>query len=375
MTNQACPPTARAHPGVASLAPYEPGKPMSELSREYGLTDIVKLASNESPFGPAPGAREVLAEGLAGLNRYPDGGGFELKRALADRHGVGTDAITLGNGSNDVLDLLARVFLGPGRNAVVSRHAFAIYALITRALGAECRVAEPFPEDHDRPFGHDLAAMAERVDGDTGIVFIANPNNPTGTWATQAELAALLERVPEETVVVLDEAYADFLDSDEYPHGPDWLAAHPNLVVTRTFSKAHGLAGVRVGYALSHPAIGDLLNRVRQPFNVNELAQVAARASLDEPQHVRSVVAHVEHEKRRVESALQEQGVRHLPSAANFLCVEVGDAQQMHEALLRAGVIVRPLAGYELPGWLRVSVGTETENDRFLAALAGARSG
>ncbi|HYW91905.1 MAG TPA: histidinol-phosphate transaminase [Gammaproteobacteria bacterium] len=359
----------RAAPGVLSLAPYEPGKPVSELAREYGLSDIIKLASNESPLGPGPTARRYARAACDELGRYPDGSAFELREALAERHGVDPAAITLGNGSNDILDLVARVFLGPGRNAVVSRHAFAIYALVSRAVGAECRVAAARPADGVQPFGHDVDRMLERVDADTGVVFVANPNNPTGTRIDEGELRRLLDGVPPQTVVLLDEAYFEYVDDTAYPDGSTWLAHHPNLVVTRTFSKAHGLAALRAGYGLSDPALADLLNRVRQPFNMNHVAQTAALGSLQDDAHVARAVGLNRAGLEQLGRGLDTLGVRWIPSVANFLCVEVGDGARVYRALLREGVIVRPMGGYELPGYVRVTTGLEHENARFLEAL------
>ncbi len=360
----------RAAAGVSSLAPYEPGKPVTELAREYGLRDIIKLASNESPLGPGPSALRRARAACLELGRYPDGSAFELRHALAARHGVDPAAITLGNGSNDVLDLVARVFLGPGRNAVVSRHAFAIYALVTRATGAECRVAEPYPAvGHETPYGHDPEAMLGLIDENTGVVFVANPNNPTGTWIETGRLRALLDRVPPRTVVLLDEAYFEYVERQDYPDSSRWLAHYPNLIVTRTFSKAHGLAALRAGYGLSDPSLADLLNRVRQPFNVNQVAQAAALGSLEDGEHVARAVALNRAGLEQLTEGLQAMGVSWIPSVANFLCVDVGDGAAVYASLLREGIIVRPMAGYGLPQHVRVTTGLEHENRRFLVAL------
>jgi len=244
----------RALPGVRALSPYEPGKPISELEREYGVRDIIKLASNESPLGASPAARAAAAEALAELALYPDGNGYELKQALARRQRLDPLCLTLGNGSNDLLELISRVFLAPGRNAVYSQYAFAIYALVTQAAGAEGRCVAAHPLTHPQPLGHDLAAMAAQVDADTAVVFLANPNNPTGTWFDRAEFERFMQAVPPQTLVVLDEAYFEYVEAPQYPNGRDYLADHPNLIVIRTFSKAYGLAALRVGYAMSHPA-------------------------------------------------------------------------------------------------------------------------
>ena len=354
----------RAAPGVRGLNPYEPGKPVEALEREHGIRDAVKLASNENPLGPCAGAREAVAAGVAGLGRYPDGGGYHLKAALAERIGVGPGQITLGNGSNDVLELVARTFVTPKNQVVYSEHAFVVYPIVTRAVGATPVVT---PARH---FGHDLDAMAAAVGQRTKVVFIANPNNPTGTWVDAARLAAFLEGVPRHVLVVVDEAYTEYVGRADYPDCTAWLDDHPNLVVTRTFSKAHGLAGLRVGYAVSSPAVAELLNRVRQPFNVNSLALAAAEAALRDEEHIRRSVEVNDHGLRQLLHGLDQLGLVHIPSAANFVAVDVGrDAAPVYEALLREGVIVRPVAGYGLPRHLRVTVGRERENRRFLQAL------
>ncbi|MBA1148299.1 histidinol-phosphate transaminase [Ectothiorhodospiraceae bacterium WFHF3C12] len=359
-----------AVPGVQGLQPYQPGKPIAELQREYGVTDVVKLASNENPLGISPLAGEAVKAALAEAHRYPDGNGYYLKQALADHHGMEPGRITLGNGSNDILDLVARVFLGPGRKGVFSQHAFAIYALATQTVGGEGVTVPALPADHpEQPFGHDLEAMAAAVDGDTRVVFVANPNNPTGNWCDRASVEAFLERVPVDVAVVMDEAYIEYANMDGFPDTTAYLDAYPNLIVTRTFSKAYGLAGLRVGYALSTPAVADLLNRVRHPFNANSLAQSAATAALGDRSFIQRSVNLNEAERPRVAAALDDLGYRCLPSAGNFVCVDVGDAAAVNEALLRRGVIVRPLGGYGLPQCLRISIGTAAENDRLLAAL------
>ncbi|WP_421621565.1 histidinol-phosphate transaminase [Alkalilimnicola ehrlichii] len=361
----------RAVPGVQALAPYEPGKPIAELRREYGVTDIIKLASNESPLGPSPQALTAAREAAAEMHRYPDGNAFELKARLAARHGVGAERITLGNGSNDVLALIAQAFLGPEREAVFSRHAFAVYPIVTQAAGAVARVAPAQGADSDQPYGHDLAAMQRLISGRTRVVFIANPNNPTGTWAGEDALRAFIEQVPSDVLVVVDEAYFEYArDLAGLPDASRWLDEFPNLVVTRTFSKCYGLAGLRVGYALSSPPVAELLNRVRQPFNCNAVAQAAAGAALDDEAHLARAIALNTEQLRLMEAELRQLGLAVLPSAGNFLCFDVGGgAASVNEGLLRAGVIVRPVGGYELPGFLRVSVGLPEENRRFLDTL------
>jgi histidinol-phosphate aminotransferase len=301
---------------------------------------------------------------LSGTALYPDGAGYALRHRLAQRHGVGPEQITLGNGSNDVLDLVARVFAGPGREVVFSQYAFAVYPLVTLAVSAT-PVEVPA-----RGFGHDLNAMRARVDERTAVVFIANPNNPTGTWLRTDELDGFVRNLPGHVLVVVDEAYFEYVQEPDYPDAATWVARYPNLIVTRTFSKAHGLAGLRVGYAVSHPEVADLLNRVRQPFNVNTLAQVAALAALDDGDHVRRAREVNRAGMRQLREALDRLELEYIHSVGNFLCVDMGGpAIEVYERLLREGVIARPLAGYGLPRHLRVTVGRESENARFVAAL------
>lgn len=359
-------------PGVRTLRPYEPGMPVEELERNLGVAGAVKLASNENPLGPSPRVQEALAEAARGnLALYPDDGAFRLKAKLAALHGVSTAQITLTHGSNTLLGLIAQVFLGPGRCGMYGEHAFACYPLVTQAQSAEAVVVPSLPADHpQQPYGHDLEGFARRLRSDVAVIFIASPNNPTGTWNAPDELEALLERVPAQTIVVLDEAYYEFQEPDYRPRSRAWLKRHPNLVVTRTFSKAYGLAGLRVGYGLAHPRVTDLLHRVRQPFNNGTLALLAAEIALDDVEHVARCVALNAHERARVREALHALGLRVLPSQTNFLAVDFGrPAAPVHRGLLERGVIVRPMASYGLPNFLRVSIGTAAQNDRFLAAL------
>jgi len=352
---------------VRSIAPYQPGKPISELAREMGLDEktIVKLASNENPRGIGPRTRAAIDGALADIARYPDGNGFELKSALAQRYGVDMSAIVLGNGSNDVLELVALAFLGPGRAAVMSQHAFAVYPLATQARGARSIVVPA------KAYGHDLEAMVRAVDDETYVIWVANPNNPTGTFAAPAEIEAFLRRVPERVLVVLDEAYNEYLPADLRGDSVKWLKRHPNLVLTRTFSKAYGLAGLRVGYAFAHASVADIMNRVRQPFNVNSLALAAAAAALDDMEFVARSYAENLRGLQQLEEGARGLGLDFIASHANFLTVRVGKAPEIYKRLLRRGVIVRPVGGgYELPEHLRVTVGTPEENERFLAALA-----
>ena len=352
---------------VRSLAPYQPGKPISELAREMGLKQdsIVKLASNENPRGVGPRTRAAIERALGEVARYPDGNGHELKVALSRRYGVDMAQVVLGNGSNDVLELVALAFLGPGRSAVYSQHAFAVYPLATQARGAR-GIAVPAKD-----FGHDLEAMARAVDDETYVVWVANPNNPTGTLAAADALEAFVRRVPERVIVVIDEAYNEYLPADLRADTVKWLKRHPNLVVTRTFSKAYGLAGLRVGYALAQPGVADVMNRVRQPFNVNSIALAAAAAALEDMEFVAQSYAANLQGLRQLREGATQLGLAFIPSYGNFLTVRVGKAQDIYKRLLKRGVIVRPVGGgYGLPEHLRVTVGTQAENERFLSALA-----
>jgi len=358
-------PAALAPEYVRSIAPYIPGKPIEELAREYGLAEdsIVKLASNENPRGPSPKVREAVMAACAGITRYPDGNGFALKSALAKRFGVAVDQIVLGNGSNDVLELVSQAFLRPGDQAVYAQHAFAVYPLATQARGAHG------VEVKARNLGHDLDAMASAITPRTRIVFVANPNNPTGTWLPPSAVRAFVAAVPRDCLVVLDEAYDEYLDAAQRSASVAWIGEHANLVVSRTFSKAYGLAGLRVGYGLMHAAVADMLNRVRQPFNVSSVAQAAALAALADSDYVVESARINREGLAQLAAALDAMGIEYVPSHANFLLVHVGDGARVYERLLRRGVIVRPVANYGLPAHVRVTVGLPEENLRFLAAL------
>ncbi len=353
-----------ASPGVRELQPYQPGKPVEELERELGLTDVIKLASNENPLGAGPGVIDALHSVLPELSRYPDGSAWVLKNRLSEFLGVTPEQLTIGNGSNDVLELLARVYLSPDHEAIVSQHSFVVYPLVTRALGAKLTVvpARDYAQDLDAT----LAAISER----TRIIFIANPNNPTGTWVNRTDLTGFLDQVPDDVLVVLDEAYFEYVREPEYPDGIDLNSRFENVVVTRTFSKAYGLAALRIGYAVSHPDIADLMNRIRQPFNVNSMSMVAALAALDEQEHVDRSVELNSRGMEFLKAGCERLGLSWIPSVANFLAIDMGrDAMPVYEALLARGVIVRPVGIYEMPNHLRVTVGTMEENSRFISAL------
>ncbi|KTG17667.1 MULTISPECIES: histidinol-phosphate transaminase [unclassified Guyparkeria] len=369
------PAAGRARECVEAISPYVPGKPAEEVAREYGISEVIKLASNENPLGPSPRAIEALHEGIADLHVYPDGSGFHLKRAIGEHYDVQPEQITLGNGSNDVLELVARAYLEPGVNAVFSQHAFAVYALATQAAGAEAKVVPARPaDDPEMPFGADLEAMAAAVDERTRVLFLANPNNPTGTWVEAAELRAMLDAVPAEVIVVLDEAYTEYVDDPAFPDGLELLAHYPNLVVTRTFSKIFGLAALRVGFAVSDPAIASLLDRVRHPFNVNALALRAAEAALDDGKFIAESRAVNRTGLAQWQRAAEARGWQTVPSRANFITVITPfAAARVFEALLREGVIVRPLGGMQACGGLsqalRITIGTEAQNARAIEAL------
>ena len=351
---------------IRAISPYQPGKPITELAREMGLPveKILKLASNENPLGMSPKAKKAVEAAIGGIERYPDQ--FDLIKAIAEHCALEQNQVVLGNGSNDVLDLIARVFLAPGRSAVFAQHAFAVYPLATMSTGAEL-ISTPA-----KNYGHDLDAMRSAIRSDTRIVWIANPNNPTGNFLPYPEVRAFLESVPKDVIVVLDEAYNEYLPPAERVDTAAWIKDFPNLVVTRTFSKIYGLAGLRVGYAIASAEVADLMNRVRQPFNVNNLAIAAAGAALE----VLAFVAESYELNRRgmaqIEAGLQGLGLEYIPSFGNFVTFKVSEAAVVNQKLLKQGVIVRPIGGYGLPDWLRVTIGGESENARFLEALGAA---
>ncbi len=360
-----------AVPGVQKLHPYQPGKPVEELERELGISNAIKLASNENPLGPSLKAVEAGRRIIDEVNFYPDGSGHKLSKALADVCGVDINCITLGNGSNDILELIGRAFLSTNTSAVYSEYSFAVYPLVVQAIGAKARVAEALPVDHEvMPYGHDLDAIAALITDDTRVVFIANPNNPTGTWFGVDELYGFLNKVPGDTLVVLDQAYFEYMSDDLQPETVDLLAKFPNIIITRTFSKIYGLAGLRIGYSISHPDIADMLNRVRQPFNTNMIAQEAALAALDDQQHIQNSVSVNNKGLEQYRSAFEDMGLSYIPSIANFISVNVKqDAAPIYDALLKRGVIVRPVASYKMPEFLRITVGNQEQNSRVLEAL------
>jgi histidinol-phosphate aminotransferase len=350
---------------VAKLAPYIPGKPIEDVARELHLdpATIVKLASNENPRGPSPKVLAAIAAAAAEVTRYPDGFGYHLKDALGKRLAVAPSQLVLGNGSNDILELATMAYLKPGDAAVYSKHAFAVYPLATHARGA---IGIEVPA---RDLGHDLPAMREAITPATRVLFVANPNNPTGTWIPPAALEAFVASIPRNVLVVLDEAYNEYLEPADRADSVAWIARYPNLLVSRSFSKAYGLAALRIGYGVTSGEVADMMNRVRQPFNVNSLAQAAAVAALDDTAYVDESRAMNREGLLQLYAGFDALGLAYVRSHGNFVLVKVGDAASINTALLHKGVIVRPVASYALPEWLRVSVGLPRENERFLAAL------
>jgi len=348
---------------VRRIAAYVPGKPIAETAREVGMDerDILKMASNENPLGPSPRAVAAIQAALGALHYYPDA--HDLKQLLSRLLELPPENLVLGNGSNDVLELVARAFLTRGDSAVYSQHAFMVYPLAVQAIGAT-GIEVPA-----RDYGTDLDAMARAIRPDTKIVFVANPNNPTGTFTPWAEIEAFIGRVRRDVLVVLDEAYGEYLPRELQSPTARWLERHPNLVVCRTLSKAYGLAGLRVGFAFAHPDVAELMNRVRQPFNVNHLAVVAACAALEDHEFIAKSREMNAAGLLQLEAGFKRLGLEYIPSRGNFITFRAGDAKRVYESLLRDGVIVRPIAGYGMPEHLRVTVGLPEQNERFLAAL------
>ncbi|HDL5766977.1 TPA: histidinol-phosphate transaminase, partial [Mannheimia haemolytica] len=353
-----------ANEGVKSLSPYQAGKPIEELERELGIQNIIKLASNENPFGFPESAKKAILNQLDDLTRYPDSNGFELKTTIAQKFGVQANQITLGNGSNDLLELFAHTFAGEQDEIIYSQYAFIVYPLVTKAINAVAR------EILAKNWGHNLDAFLAAITEKTKLIFIANPNNPTGNFLTQAEIEGFLAKVPANVIVVLDEAYTEFTAPQERVDSFGLLAKYPNLIVSRSLSKAYGLAGLRIGYAVSNPEIADLLNRVRQPFNCNSLALASAIAVMNDDEFVKKVAENNRLEMARYEAFCQANGLEYIPSKGNFITIDFKrPAAPIYEALLREGVIVRSIAGYGMPNHLRISIGLPQENERFFTAL------
>ena len=361
---------ARASRGVQGLRAYDPGHDLVAFRRKFG-DNLVELGSNENPYGPSPAARMAMLDQLHSLHRYPDPLGLDLKRALAARHGTHVDRILLGNGSHELLMQLGQVFAGEGDDVVFSRYGFAVFALSTQCAGANARVAEALPRDHaGMPLGHDLDAMLAAITPRTRLVFVANPNNPTGTWFGREAMTAFLERVPDHVIVVFDEAYAEMADAPDYASALPLLAQYSNLVVTRTFSKAYGLAGLRVGYLVAAPGLVAVMERLRESFNVNGPALAACEAVLDDAAYLEWSLRSNAGERDWLGAELLGRKLRVFPSQTNFLLVEFGpDTPLIEAALIAQGVVLRPMAGYGLADCLRITVGTREENERLLAAL------
>ena len=354
---------------VRAIAPYQGGKPIAEVAREFGLDEakIVKLASNENPLGMPQSAKDAMLAAMADIARYPDSNGFELKAAISRQFGVPADCITLGNGSNDILELAAHALVQPGQSVVYSQYSFAVYPLATQAVGGRAIVVPAIQ------FGHDLPAMARAVVDDTRLVFIANPNNPTGTFIDAAAVEIFIQSIPAHVVVVVDEAYTEYLSAEQRYDALQWIKKYPNLLVSRSMSKAYGLAGLRVGFGIAQPALTDLLNRIRQPFNVNALAQAAAIAALQDTAFLaRSAQVNTEG-LAQLTAGLKAMGIDYVPSSGNFVLIRVGQddgaGARVNLALLKQGIIVRPVANYGLPQWLRISIGLPAENAAFITAL------
>ena len=359
-------PAADAPEYVRNLVPYVPGKPIEELERELGVKNSIKIASNENPLGPSPKALVAIRKALRNLHRYPDGNGTYLKEKLAKKLGVSPDNIILGNGSNEVLELLTATFMMPGDEAVMSEHAFVVYSLAVDSRGYTKRVAKP-----GENFGHNLEAMAELINERTRMVFIANPNNPTGTYVTKAELENFLKKVPDRVIVAMDEAYFEFVEKKDYPDTLKLIKqGKRNLVTIRTFSKIYGLAGLRIGYGIADEEIVALMNRVRQPFNTNSLAQVAAMAALDDKAHINRTKKNNRLGMKYLEREFNRLKIKYIPSVTNFILFKTPiDAGKFYHEMLLRGVILRPMGGYGLPEWIRVTIGTPLENKRFIRTM------
>ena len=358
------------NPSLANIPTYQPGRPIEEVARELNLPahDIIKLASNENPLGPSPMALAAMEKALRLLHLYPDGNAFYLKQKLAEKLGVEPANLILGNGSNEIIEFAGHALMAPGTEVIVSQYCFAVYPIITRLFGANL-ITVPA-----RNYGHDLPSMLRAVTPRARVLFVANPNNPTGTLAAREAIVGLINEVPPEVLLVMDEAYIEFLDDavDLLPLLRRGLK--PNLLLMRTFSKIYGLAGLRLGYGIGQPELIAALEKVRQPFNINSLVQAGALAALDDSEHIQRTRRNNTAGLRCFEQALHDLKLKFIPSAANFILVEVGDGQRVFEQLQRQGVIVRPMGGYQLPGFIRISIGTPAENNRCIAALKKAIS-
>lgn len=354
---------ALANKGISGLTPYQPGKPIAELERELGITSSIKLASNENPLGPSPKAMQAMQDILQQTHIYPDGSCYELKQTIAKFLSVDSTQITVGNGSENILEIIAKAYLNIGDSAVISEYAFLTIPLIIQSFGATILTAPAVN------WGHNIDNMLNAIDDKTRVIFLVNPNNPTGTYTNKQDFTKFMNAVPAHIIVVLDEAYSEYITADDYPDALSFLAHHHNLIISRTFSKAYGLAGMRVGYAISSPEIADILNRARLPFNVNVLAATAARAAILDQDHMRKTVALNEAGKKQVEAGLRKLNLEFIPSLANFVTIDVQDGQDIYQKLLHEGVIVRPLKAYGMPRHIRVTIDTAENNQRFLTSI------
>lgn len=352
-----------ANASIRHLIPYQPGKPIEELERELGISSSIKLASNENPLGPSPIALLYAQSVLGKAHIYPDGGSYELKQVLSQHLSLQPNQLTIGNGSENVLEIIIKTYLSENDTAVISQYAFLTIPLLISSYGAQAKVVPA------KEWGHDIQGMINAIDEKTRIVFLVNPNNPTGTYTNDDDFRQLMNHVPNHVLVVVDEAYSEYISQDDYPNTLSYLEQYPNLVVTRTFSKVYGLASLRLGYAASSPDIADMLNRARLPFNVNAIAAKAGVGALQDHEHLHKSIACNNAGMKQIQEGLQQLNLSYIPSIANFITIDVSDANACYQQLLFEGVIVRPLTAYQMPRHIRVTVGTPQENQRFLSAL------
>src|SRR3990167_720479 len=352
-----------ANVGIRNLTPYQPGKPIEEVERELGIQSVIKLASNENPLGPSPKAIQAAEHALSAAHIYPDGNCYEFKQTLAAFLSIRTEQITVGNGSENLLELVVKAFLNPDETAIISQYAFLTIPIILKSYGIQIKVA---PAIH---WAHDVRHIIQAIDKKTKMIFLVNPNNPTGTYTHANDFELLMQSIPPHIIVICDEAYSEYISHHDYPNTLSLLAHYPNLIITRTFSKAYGLAALRIGYAISSSEVADILNRARLPFNVNTIASHAACAALADHKHVERSIQVNNEGMQQLESSLKSLNLSFIPSIANFITIDVGHAVTVYQNLLREGVIVRPLHAYDMPRHIRVTIGTEAQNTRFLAAL------
>lgn len=352
-----------ANSGVRNLTPYQPGKPIEELERELGITSVVKLASNENPLGPSQKVLLAAQQALQKMHLYPDGSCYELKQALSTFLAVNPEQITVGNGSENILELIVKAYLHKDDTAIISEYAFLTIPILIQSYATQAKVIPA------KTWGHDITSMINAVDEKTRVLFLVNPNNPTGTYTNETDFVKLMESVPPHVLVVVDEAYSEYIKEPDYPHTLKFLKHYPNLVITRTFSKVYGLAALRLGYSVSSPAIADILNRARLPFNVNTIAAVAACTALEDQEYVKMSVTLNQQGMEQLQEALKKFNLSYIPSIGNFITIDVNDANHIYQNLLREGIIVRPLKAYNMASHIRVTIGTYEQNERFLTAI------